>query len=777
VSGRSEERLGALTGWNGTGRGIKATYGDHCLSIAVLEPGLARVRVARHGIFAPRRSWSVVPSDDAWPPTVFETSNDGDHVCVRTSEVEIRLARSGGTVDVHTVDGRPVCIDGPMGGPAWEADGRRGRWTKQAPCTRRFFGFGERTGLLDKSGMRYTCWTTDEWRQQGPTTDALYVAIPFFLGLDVDGIAHGIFLNNTFRTAFDLSDLAAGTLLLEVEGGELDYYVIYGPDPAHVVQRFCRIVGRPSLPPRWALGYHQSRWGYENADQIRHVARELRSRGIPADAIHLDIDHMDGCRTFTWDGDAFPDPAALISELGEQGLRVLCVVDAGIKAETGYRVYREGTEGSRFLRRSRRATAPEFRGYVWPGLCVFPDFLRDEVRDWWGTQYRAYTNVGVAGFLNDMNEPAMHSVPLELDTSPNCEPPADLPHGDEDEPATHAEVRNVYANQENRATVDFLQRERPGMRPLVLTRAGFAGLQRDAAVWTGDNASRFEHLEMSLPQILNLGLSGVSFAGADIGGFFESCGDELLIRWTQLGAFYPFARNHSAKDTTPQEPWVRGARTEAACRRAIELRYRLLPYLYTLFREAAEDGTPILRPLFWHFPADPATHAIADEALVGDALLIAPVLRPGKQAREVYLPEGTWIDLRSRRSHVGPAWVLADAPLSGDLPIYARGGCIVPFGPLIQWSDQRPVDPLRLEVFPDDRGQATGTLYEDDGVSMAYQDGCFAVSDYAFREGHLSASRTGGYEPPCRSVVARLGAAGATAHERPDTRAWTLPLA
>jgi alpha-glucosidase len=629
----------------------------------------------------------------------------------------------------------------------------------------RYYGFGERTGVLEKRGRRYTCWTTDEWRHQGPTTDSLYIAIPFFLGLDEDGVAAGVFLNNTFRTAFDLTDLENETLGIEADGGELDVYVFAGPEPAQVLERFTAVVGRMPLPPLWALGYHQSRWGYESAEEVFAVARELRERLIPADAIHLDLDHMDGARSFTWDAERFPDPQGLVRELGAAGFRVVCIVGAGIKhqPEGGYEVYDSGHERRVFLRNGRDPDDQEFTAYVWPGSCVFPDHVRPDVREWWGGWYAPQVGLGVAGFLNDMNEPAMHDLPYGHPESENTEPPPDLPHGPDDEPATHAEVRNVYAYLEDLGTYEALRRHAPDVRPFLLTRAGFAGVQRYAGAWTGDTSSMWEHLEGSLPQIVNLGLSGMPFTGADIGGFFGDCGPELLVRWTQLGALTPLARNHSAEDTAHQEPWVWGDEVEAACRRAIELRYRLLPYLYSLFEEAARTGAAILRPLFFHYADDRATDELSDEALLGRDLLLAPALHPGQLQRAVYLPAGTWTDLRSAERHTGPGWILASCGLDEDLPLFVRGGAVLPTAPLVQWTDERPLDPLTLEVFPDEAGDAEGRLYEDDGHSFAYERGESCVTTFTARteDGRVvvRARRNGAFEPQPRRVriVTRYG--------------------
>jgi alpha-glucosidase len=542
---------------------------------------------------------------------------------------------------------------------------------------------------------------------------------------------------------------------LDVDQGDVDYYVFFGPDPADVVELFTDLVGRMPLPPRWALGYHQSRWGYSTADAVRHVASELRRRRLPSDAIHLDIDHMDGFRTFTWHPERFPDPAGLIGELGQVGFKAVCIVNAGVKYEPDgdYAVYREGHERGMFLRRSLEPGSEEHLGYVWPGLCAFPDHVREDVRGWWGAQYLGDLEIGVAGFLNDMNEPAMHDLPVDAHGSDNTEPPGDLLHGTQEEPVTHAEARNVYAHLENRAAYECLRRARPDERPFLLTRSGYAGVQRFAGVWTGDPTSTWEHLEMSLAQILNLGLSGMAFAGADIGGFFESSSPELLVRWMQLGALTPLARNHSAKDTAAQEPWAWGEEVESACRRALELRYRLMPHLYTLLEETSRTGVPILRPLFFHDPRDEVARRLSDEALLGRDLLLAPVLRPGVAERAVYLPAGAWTDMRTGRRHDGSSWLLSSARLAEEIPLFARSGSIVPMGPVLQWTDERPLDPLTLAVFPGDEEIAEGALYEDDGRSFAYERGESCTTSFRLARGRLVARRAGDFAPPPRRVL------------------------
>ncbi|HEU5103652.1 MAG TPA: TIM-barrel domain-containing protein [Roseiflexaceae bacterium] len=782
------QRPGALVRSWWQGRTIIFDYGGARIAIAPLAADLLRIRLAPRGDFAPRRSWAVTPPDEAFPQVDFTVDETEAALSLTTAQLVVLVARHGGGITIRErAEGQTVLADGPDGGPAWDPAGSAKTWARQMPEGEHYYGLGERTGLLDKRGRRYTCWTTDEYEHQGPETDALYQAIPFLLALNTAGRSYGLFLNNTYRSVFDMRDIEHERYQIGVAGGELDYYVIYGPEPARVIERYTELTGRMPLPPRWALGYHQSRWSYDSADCVRDIAAEFRQRGIPADAINLDIDHMDGYRIFTWDRARFPEPAALSAELGAQGFKVTAIVDAGVKVQPdgSYPVYAEGRARGYFIKRSRAAGAEEFTCYVWPGLCAFPDFMRQDVREWWGEWYATLLDCGISGFVNDMNEPAMHDKPFDHPASASTEPPPDTPQGLPDEPTTHAEARNMYAYLEDQATYAALRRLRPQERPFLLSRAGYAGVQRYAGVWAGDNASFWEHLEMSLPELLNLGLSGIAFCGTDIGGFFENGSPELYARWMQLGSLYPFARSNSAKGTSHNAPWAWGEQVEAICRRALELRYRLLPYFYTLFDEAARTGAPVLRPVFYHYPADPATHQLHDQALLGRDLLLAPVLRPGKVCREVYLPEGAWYDLRSERRLNGPGHVLADARLDMPIPLYARAGAIIPSGPPMQWSDQRPLDRLTLDIYPDAQGYAEGRLYEDDGCSFAYEQGHSCQSRYRCEvdlrggKGILSAQRAGAYAPADRAVDIHLHHAdGITQAELPaDNGEWRIELA
>jgi alpha-glucosidase len=759
---------------------LTVDYGGPVLAVTFVEPGTVRIRLAPTGTFATRRSWCPLAPDDGGSPPAVRLSDDGDTLELASDVLTVRVEGAGGRLAVvDGRDGQVLLDDGPDGGPRWAEPPGPAAWQHRLPPGQHHFGFGERTGPLDKAGRRYRCWCTDRFEEQGPGTDELYVAIPFALVMDDAGRGHGRLLNNSHRSEVDLTDQSGERMVVRVEGGELDHYVFAGPEPAQVLERYTRLAGRMPLPPRWALGYHHARWGYRGAEEMLAVARRLRADRIPTDVLYLDIEHQSGHRTFTWDPDVVPDPARLVGELADAGFRVGSTVGPGVKHEpgAGYALYDEGAERDVFLRDGGADDAGLLLRHVWPGLCAFPDFARPEVRQWWAGWHRVLTDAGVRCVVDDMNEPSMRDRPTDDPAALRVDPPADTRHGPPGERAPHAEVHNVYGTLQATVGADALERAAPGERSLVLSRAGSTGVQRVAAVWTGDNASYWEHLRMSLPQLMNLGLSGVAFAGADIGGFFADCGPELLARWYQLGAFYPLARSNSAKQCAEQEVWSWGPRIEAVCRRALARRYRLLPYLYTVFEESARTGAPVLRPLLYHHGDDRQARLCDDQALVGRDLLIAPVLDPGRDGRSVYLPAGLWYPLAGGPARRGPGRILADAPLDGDAPAYARGGAVIPSGPDLQWTDERPLDPLTVSVHPDGDGRAEGRHYEDDGHTVAYGSAASATTVFTFAHGVLRADRTGGHEPgPRAAEVVVHEATGTVTRHRVDRdgRHWQI---
>jgi alpha-glucosidase len=481
-----------------------------------------------------------------------------------------------------------------------------------------------------------------------------------------------------------------------------------------VIKNYTYLTGRMPLPQKWTLGYHQSRWGYDDEETFRDLAAKLKEHRIPCDALHFDIDYMDQYKVFTWDQTRFTDARALLSDLKAQGIKAVTIVDPGVKVEKGYTMYEEGIEKDYFAKADDGSV---YVNAVWPGDAVFPDFGKPAVRDWWGEHLSFYTSLGVSGIWNDMNEPASFHGPL----------PNDVVFTDEDAPATHAQMHNVYGHNMAKATYEGWKKL-TGKRPFVITRACYSGSQKYTTAWTGDNKSLWSHLRMAIPQQCNLGLSGMAFVGTDIGGFGADTTPELLCRWVELGCFSPLFRNHCAKGNMNQEPWLFGEETLNIYRKYVELRYSLLPYFYDLSWECAQTGLPMIRPLVLHYENDTNVRNMNDEFLVGEHLLVAPVLEQGAVKRMVYLPEGVWYDYWTHREYQGGQYYVADAPLD-ICPIYVKAGTILPKAPAQMYVDELENPELILEVYP---GEGSYIHYQDNGEDFAYENGC--CNEYQFTQ-------------------------------------------
>jgi alpha-glucosidase len=624
--------------------------------------------------------------------------------------------------------------------PGFSLDTNSIRLTRPLASQERLYGLGERTGTMNKRGHAFPVWNVDPPHPHNFETMTMYTSIPFYISLHIeDGSAFGVLIDHTGRVDMDLGRTNDTEISVTIQDDSFVVYFFIGPKPADVLRQYTELTGHMPLPPRWALGYHQSRWGYISEEQVRQVANRLRERNHPCDAIWLDIDYMHEYRDFTWSAKLFPDPAQMTNDLHEQGIHLVTIIDPGIKVDEKYPVYMQGLEHDYFC---RYINGEIFTGSVWPGECVFPDFSRSKVRKWWGNNHRSLIEQGVDGIWDDMNEPALTNF-----FSGNLEPPIhgntmsnDVLHragenevtGPDGSPVLHKFFHNAYGMEMARATYEGLKFLRPDRRPFVLNRSGTAGMQRYAAIWTGDNTSQWEHISMAIPMCLNIAMSGVPFVGVDIGGFWEASNGELLVRFAQLASLLPFCRNHNSIGQPDQEPWAFGEPYESAYRTAIELRYRLMPYLYTLFHEASLSGAPIIRPLYYHYAQDEQACDVQNEFLVGDSILSAPIVEQGATGRNVYLPPGLWFDFWTGKMYPGNGWSKISSPLD-QWPLFVRGDSIIPTGPLMQYTDQHSTDPLTITCYMTGDELANYTLYEDDGSTFKYQNGEYAQISFNCR--------------------------------------------
>ncbi|RYM05796.1 DUF4968 domain-containing protein [Sporolactobacillus sp. THM7-7] len=583
-----------------------------------------------------------------------------------------------------------------------------------------FYGLGEKSGHLNKKGYRYRMWNTDDPSPHVENFEALYKSIPFFIALK-NKDAFGIFFDNTYESFFDMGKENSKYYSFGAADGNLDYYFIYGPSVKEVVSGYTYLTGTTPLPQLWTLGYQQCRWAYTPEKRLKEIADAFRSKDIPCDALYLDIDYMDGYRVFTWDKEKFPNPKETLQELKDRGYKVVTIIDPGVKKDKGYKIYDEGLE-NRYFATDKDGTP--YVNRVWPGDALFPDFSNEKVRKWWAGNQKIMADTGVAGIWNDMNEPASFNGPL----------PDDVVFNNDGVITDHREIHNVYGHYMSKATYEGLK-EATGKRPFVITRACYAGTQKYSTVWTGDNQSLWDHLKMSLPMLMNLGLSGVAFCGTDVGGFGWDCSAELLSRWVQVGCFTPLFRNHSSIFTRDQEPWAFDEETEAINRKYIKLRYQLLPYLYDIMHQEEATGLPMIRPLLLHYQDDPKTYEINDAFLCGENILVAPIVEQGKKARIVYLPEGnSWIDYWTKEAHRGGQYIVKETPLD-ICPIYIKAGSIIPNYPVQNYVGEKEIKELTLDVYlPEDGSESHYEHYTDDGESFDYRDGAYNLYEFTVRK-------------------------------------------
>ncbi len=727
--------LGDAVGAEIVGSTLVVDCGGPRLAVTLLDGDVARVRLAPsgdfetlgHGAGADETPFSYALDPDArWDGAALALVDEGAAWSVATPGMTVRVSKSPCRVGFETSDGRPFLQD--SAGAGWaEIDGKLvTRCWKALGAETRFFGQGDKTFGLDRAGRQLTFWNSDTYAY-APEQDPIYKSIPFSLvhapteagdtGAGDAGAGWtgaGLFLDNTHRSEMDLGAASPDDWWFGSSDGELRYYVFAGPDLKTPLRRFCDLTGHKPMPARWSLGYHQSRWNYHDEGYVRWIAHEFRRRDLPLDCIHLDIGHMDGYRVFTWNPETFPDAPALHRDLADLGVRTVTIVDPGVKIDPDYFAYQEGKTRQLFC---KNPDGSEFTDTVWPGDVHWPDFSMPQARAWWGDLHQRYLASGVSGFWNDMNEPAIlggRDFPDEVQ----------FDFGDRGGATTdHLEAHNVYGLLMAQATYQGLRDVRPDERPFLLTRACFAGSQRFAAAWTGDNVSSWEHLLLSLQICQSLSLSGLAFCGPDIGGFADQTTPELYARWMQAGVLYPFMRTHySHEATSEQEPWSFGPETEDICRTYMQLRYRLMPTLYSAFSECTASAEPPMKALVLEHPGDAETHrGCDDQVYLGPTLMACPVVEEGARERSVYFPDvpGGWTDVWSGEAIAGGQRQTVPAPLD-TMPMYGRAGGVVALDPPSLTTQTTDHDTLTLWAFP---GTGTSAFYFDDGISYAHERG------------------------------------------------------
>jgi alpha-glucosidase len=709
--------------------GVELSDGAAKVRITAINEGVMRVRVATNGAFATDTSWAVIQTPQPLSLQVEETATE---VRLSTPSVHAIVQKSPLLIAFTDASGRTLLADEPSLPMAW--DNQRIRVWKSMPSDENYYGLGDKTGPMNRRNRSFNNWNTDEFGFS-ESSDPIYKTIPFFMGLR-HGSAYGVFFDNTYRSNFDFGKESQQFFSFGAEGGELNYYFFAGPDPKRVVGEYTALTGRAPLPPLWTLGYQQCRFTYYPEARVREIAHLLRSKKIPADVIYLDIDYQQDYAPFTVNRQYFPHFEQMIADLRAQGIRIIAITDLHIKKDPdhGYAPYDSGMANDVFVKNPNGSV---FVGPVWPGDSVFPDFTLSRVREWWGNLYKDFLAMGISGFWNDMNEP---SVFQRADKTM----PLDTVHRlDDGTTLEHRAVHNFFGMENARATYEGLRKLQGDERPFVLTRAAYAGTERYAATWTGDNSATWNHLWMSTPMLLSLGLSGYPLSGDDIGGFAGTPPPDLLTRWYELGVFNVIYRNHANKGTGDHEPWASGPQHEAIRRRYIELRYKLLPYIYTGLEETARTGIPLMRPVFLDYPQFEGSYGDDHDFLFGHDFFAAPVFTEKLDALDVALPPGDWYDFWTSQKHSAKGKISLH-PALDELPLYARAGAIIPMQPVVQSTSEKPSGPLQLRVYPGE--DCRGSLYEDDGHTFAYQRGDFLRVNYSCQVSGNSVSVSGNSE-------------------------------
>ena len=579
----------------------------------------------------------------------------------------------------------------------------------------RFIGLGEKTGPLDRKGSGYQNWNTDAYAYNSGT-DPLYCSMPFYIGIH-HGLQYGIFLDNSHKSFFNFGASNNRFSSFSADAGEMNYYYFYGASVAEVISNYTWLTGRIQLPPRWSIGYQQARYSYYPDTEVLSMARTFREKEIPADVIVLDIHYMEKYKIFTWDLKNFSNPQSLIDKLKSQNFEVVLMCDPGIKTEKGYEAYEDGLQKDVFV---KYPDGENYTGQVWPGWCHFPDFTNPATRAWWGQKLKSYSDLGVLGYWNDMNEIASWGNML----------PENLEFDFDGKKATSRKARNLYGFQMARSTFEATKKLLNGKRPFNLTRSGFSGVQRYSAVWTGDNVSYDEHMMLGVRLVNSLGLTGVAFAGYDVGGFVGEASTKLFARWIAIGSLSPFFRGHTMINSKDSEPWSFGEEVEQISRNYIRFRYQLLPYIYSIFYEASQTGMPVQRSLAINYSHDERVYngQFHHQYLFGPFILVVPV-ESNKEFVKVFFPPGEWYSIFNGKKYEGNQEVIIETPIH-LLPVFVKGGAILPMQRPVQ-NTKENVNELILHVY---QGTSdTGfDFYEDDGVSYQFESGSFAKRKIAF---------------------------------------------
>lgn len=703
---RLNEASGNVLRWKSIDQGCEIEASNCFLKAEFYAPGMVRFQYVKSKDEFDAYSYAVVVKAQ---DLVVNASESEESIELADAVVRVVIRKNPLRISIYSLDGVLLNADDEAFGCSWL--GHEVTAYKKVQEGERFIGLGEKTGALDRRGKAYVNWNTDNFAY-GVDADPLYASIPFYMGVHSQKV-YGIFFDNTYKTTFNFGASTRRFMYFQAEDGPMNYYFIHAETPAAILEQYSFLTGRMNLPPLWSLGFQQCRYSYYPASEVLNVAQNFRNRNIPADVLYLDIHYMQDYKVFTWNNERFENPAAFCKALSAMGFKIVVILDPGVKTEEGYEVFDDGSSDDVFVKFPDGAV---YEGQVWPGWSAFPDFTNPKARAWWGKWMHTITDAGVEGFWNDMNEPATWGQHM----------PDLIEFNYEGEGGTHKKSRNVYGMQMARATSEGVARHLSGKRHFLLTRAGFSGIQRYAAVWTGDNVSSDEHMLAGVRLINSLGLSGVPFAGYDVGGFAGEPSPELYARWIALGAFTPFFRAHSMINTRDAEPWSFGEEVEDIARNFISLRYCLMPYIYSAFYEASQTGMAVSRSLALLHPHAPEVYQdpYQNQYMFGPSLLVVPV-RSDQSCHKMWLPPGSWYNLYNDEQLKGNQSLILEYGKE-KIPVFVKAGSVLCMQQKRNnLSEKFENETLEVHLYPG--GEGRFEVYEDDGATHEHLSGKYSL--------------------------------------------------
>lgn len=738
LMGRTQTSFGPVTSWKPTASGLEAKVPQGLARVWVYNPNTIRISLTQKKQF---RQFSYMLTDTAAPSFKgFRITEQADSIIIKTSELTATITRKPfWAVRVTNASGQLISEDYAGSGFGAACIGERINWYRKLQSDERFVGLGEVLGPLDKRGSGYTLNNTDTYKYGDPRLP-VYTNVPFFIGMHHQ-LVYGLFFHNSYKSFFNFGLSTPEYSSITADGGDIDYFLISAPSISDILEHYSSLTGRIPLPPKWAIGYHQSRCSYFPQDRVLQIAESFRRKNIPADGIVLDADYLVEYEPFRIHPQRFPDMKGMNEQLRKLHFEVTASVNPGIKIDSSYIAWNDGLKANVYIRYSNGQL---YQADIWPNRNHYVDYTNPRGRAWWSKQMNMLPQYGIHGFWNDMNEPAVGGSYI----------PDNLAFHFDGHGSNSLEAKNLFGMLMARSSYEAARIYTSDRRPFVLTRSGFAGVQRYAAVWSGDNTAKDEYLLGG--QLLNtqMGLSGIPFTGDDIGGYIGATSRELFARWIAIGSLQPYARNHKEAYAAANEPWSYGEESEAIAKSYIGFRYKLLPYFYSLFYEASAKGMPISRSLsmYWPFKNPVFDPLYQYQSLLGPSLLLVPVT-PSEKIKKLYLPPGTWYDLHTDAALSGDREISIEAPLH-QLPMYVKASAIIPMQPEVQWSGEQPKDTLYLHVYSGNEKNEF-IWYEDAGDGYAYQKNEFAKRRIEYLPAEKTIrlnAQTGDYHPSYRII-------------------------